>query len=147
MAPKTTLAISLVASAALLGSVAVAQSRAGGERTFTVAMTGAAEAPGPGDPDGTGTATFTVSVPQKEICYELEVSGIEPATAAHIHLAPPGSPGPVVVPLDAPTDGTSEGCADVTARLAAQIMARPQRYYVNVHNTPHPGGAVRGQLG
>lgn len=147
MAPKTTLAISLVASATLLGTVAVAQSRAGSERTFTVTMTGAAEAPGPGDTDGTGTATITVNVAQKEVCYELEVANIEPATAAHIHLAPVGSPGPVVVPLDAPTDGTSEGCADVSGKLAAQIMARPERYYVNVHNTPFPGGAIRGQLG
>lgn len=146
MAPKTTLAISLVASAALIGTVAVAQSRAGGERTFTVAMTGAAEAPGPGDDNGTGTATITVSVPQKEVCYELEVANIEPATMAHIHVAPAGSPGPIVVHLDPPTDGTSEGCADVSGRLAAQILARPQRYYVNVHNTPFPGGAVRGQL-
>ncbi|MBA3267249.1 MAG: CHRD domain-containing protein [Acidimicrobiia bacterium] len=70
---------------------------------------------------------------------------IAPATAAHIHEAPPGAPGPVVQGLIAPTRGRSAGCLTNYA-LAADIAADPGDYYVNVHNTPFPGGAVRGQL-
>ena len=147
MTPKTALAISLVASAALVGTVAVAQSRAGGERTYTTTLTGSAEVPGPGDSDGTGSATVTVSVPQKEVCYELEVANIATPTMAHIHVGTAGTSGPVVVTLDTPTTGTSQGCEDISGRLAAQLLARPQRYYVNVHNAEFPAGAVRGQLG
>ena len=147
MTPKTTLAISFVASAALLGTVAVAQSRAGGERTYTTTLTGAAEVPGPGDPDGTGTFTVTVSVPQKEVCYELDVSGIDTPTAAHIHRGAVGVAGPPVVTLDTPVTGSVEACEDVTGRVAAQLLARPQQFYVNVHTTPFPAGAIRGQLG
>ena len=55
-------------------------------------MTGAAEAPGPGDPDGSGTAFFTLNQGQGEICFELTVANIDPATAAHIHRAGVGVP-------------------------------------------------------
>ena len=134
--------ISLGAAALALAAPAAASE---GGRPFTVPMTGAAEVPGPGDPDGTGTATFRVNSGQGRICYTLTVANIEPATAAHIHRVPP-DPGPVVVPLAAPTDGSSEGCADVTRALAQEIIQHPERFYVNVHNGPFPGGAVRGNL-
>jgi len=117
-----------------------------GGRLLVAAMTGADEAPGPGDPDGTGTARFTLNPGQGEICYVLSVSGIGPATAAHIHVAPPGSPGPVVVPLAAPTSGSSEGCATASRELILDILRAPEAYYVNVHNADFPPGAVRGQL-
>lgn len=120
---------------------------ADGGRPFHVAMTGAAEAPGPGDPDGSGTAHFRVNPGQEQICYTLEVSGIAPAAAAHIHVAPVGSPGPVVVPLAAPTSGSSSACATVDRDLALAILMHPENYYVNVHNAQFPAGAVRGQLG
>ena len=73
------------------------------------------------------------------------VRDIQPASAAHIHLAPRGEPGPVVVPLSAPTNGRSSGC--VIDSDADAIVANPSAYYVNVHNQPFPGGALRGQLG
>lgn len=132
----------LAALTALTASVAAQE----GGRPYTVAMTGAAERPGPGDPDGTGTATFRVNAGQGRVCYTLSVANIEPATAAHIHRAPPTAAGPVVVGLAAPTDGSSEGCADVTRALAQELIQSPGAFYVNVHNAPFPGGAVRGQL-
>ena len=139
------LALAAAASAALaLTPVAVASD---GGRPFHVEMTGAAEAPGPGDPDGSGTAHFRVNPGLEQICYTLEVTGIDPAAAAHIHRAPVGSPGPVVVPLVPPTSGSSSGCADVDRDLALAILMSPEDYYVNVHNPAFPAGAVRGQLG
>jgi hypothetical protein len=143
MTPKSLMSVSMVACASLLGTVAVAQSAANGERTYTITLSGAAEVPGPGDPDGSGTATVTVSVPDKEVCYSFTVSDIEAPTAAHIHEGRAGVAGPPVVTLD--TSGS--GCETVTARLAAQLLARPSQYYVNVHTADFPAGAVRGQLG
>jgi hypothetical protein len=112
-------------------------------------MSGAEEAPGPGDEDGTGMANITVNLFKRQVCFALMVSDIGPATAAHIHIAPPGEPGPVVVPLNPPpTDGSSRGCANnVDAQLLKNIVRHPERYYVNVHNEEFPAGAVRGQLG
>ncbi len=140
------LALPIAAVAALLAGTAIAQQGEGG-RPYTVAMTGAAERPGPGDPDGSGTAEFRVNAGQGRVCYTLTVANIEPATAAHIHRAPPTAAGPVVVGLAAPTGGTSAGCADVERALAQELIRNPGAFYVNVHNAPFPGGAVRGQLG
>ena len=116
-----------------------------GGRPFVIALTGSAEVT-PGDPDGSGTARLTFNPGQEQVCYELTVSGIAPATAAHIHEAPAGSAGPVVVGLTAPTNGTSSGCVTLDREEIKEIMRDPSLYYVNVHNAPYPNGALRGQL-
>ena len=119
----------------------------GGGRPFSTRLTGAAERPGPGDPDGSGTAAIRINVGQRELCYQLSVSGIAPATAAHVHKAPAGAPGPVVIGLSAPTSGSSSGCATADRALLKDIIKNSEAYYVNVHNAEFPAGAVRGQLG
>jgi len=135
--------------AAIAGLSVFAIASAGAEdggRRFTVLMTGDLERPGPGDADGAATAVFRVNAGQRRICYTLAVQDIEPAVAAHIHRAPTTLPGPVVVPLDAPTDGNSENCTTVTRALAQEIIRSPTSFYVNVHNAPFPAGAIRGNL-
>lgn len=122
-----------------------------GGRPFTTTLTGEAEVtaagvPNQGDLDGIGAAHLTLNQGQGEICYELTVSGIAPATAAHIHVGASTTTGPVVVPLAAPTSGSSSGCASVDPELIKAIRQNPENYYVNVHNADFPGGALRGQL-
>jgi glucose/arabinose dehydrogenase len=118
-----------------------------GNVEFSIEMTGAAEAPGPGDPDASGTAHLTLNLFKRQVCFELTASNMAPATASHIHVAPPGVPGPIVVPLVPPTDGSSSGCANnIAPRLIANIINHPEEYYVNVHNAEFPAGAIRGQL-
>ena len=117
-----------------------------GGRPFATTLTGAAEVPGPGDPDGSGTASIKLNHGQGEVCFELAVSGIAPATAAHIHFAPSGVAGGVVVPLSPPSSGTSSGCVAADPDLIKAIIQSPQEYYVNVHNAEYPAGALRGQL-
>ena len=117
-------------------------------RKLTATMTGAAEAPGPGDPDGSGTATITVNVGQGQVCWEIHVADITlPAIGAHIHSAPTGIAGPVVVPLSSPDEtGHASGCRSVDRNLIKALMQSTEQYYVNVHTTDFPAGAVRGQL-
>ena len=109
-------------------------------------LSGAAEVPGPGDADGSGSASLRLNPGQGEICYELAVANIAPATAAHIHVGDAGVAGPVVVPLAPPTGGSSSACAAVDRDLVLAILKNPAGYYVNVHNAEFPAGAVRGQL-
>lgn len=137
---------SSAASGAAATAARIDTSLGHGGKPLEAVLTGAAEVPGPGDPDGTGTARITLNPGQGEICFELTVANIAPATAAHIHEAPAGTAGPVVVGLTAPTSGTSKGCRSVSPDLVREIMKDPSDYYVNVHNAPYPGGAVRGQL-
>jgi hypothetical protein len=134
-----------VGASVLLLALAGAVLAAGGA-PLSATMTGAAEVPGPGDPDGSGSASITVNPGLGEVCFELSVSDIAPATAAHIHVGPAGVAGPVVVPLAPPTSGTSSGCVSVDRELAMALVQETEDYYVNVHNAPFPAGAIRGQL-
>ena len=139
-----------LATITLAAVVAVAMPPAVAQEASTrirVDMEGEQEAPVIGDLDGTGFAVFRISPSRRQLCYSLYVQDIAPATAAHIHIAPPGSPGPVVVPLAAPTSGQSQGCVTIDHQLALDLVNNPEDYYVNVHNAEFPGGALRAQLG
>jgi hypothetical protein len=123
------------------------QGRSGG-RTLATVLVGAEEAPGPGDPGGIGFAVVRVNPGRERICYLLTAAGLDSTVvAAHIHRAPSGAPGPVVVPLEAPVSGFSAACADVERALATEIARSPGEFYVNVHTQNFPAGAIRGQLG
>jgi CHRD domain len=97
---------------------------------------------------GTGTARLQLNPEQQTVCFVIIVAGIKlPATAAHIHRGAAGITGPIVVPLRPPNAaGLSTGCTHAPRSLIVAIMQHPADYYVNVHNTPYPEGAVRGQL-
>lgn len=120
---------------------------AGGGVARTVSLTGEVENPA-GDPVATGTAVVRMRANQGQICFTLAVSNLDAgAVAAHIHKAPAGSVGAVVVPLATPNAaGTSRGCTAVARPLVNAILGSPAQYYVNVHTAAFPGGAVRGQL-
>lgn len=116
-------------------------------RPLKATLSGENEVPDPADPDGSGMAEVTLNLGQQEVCYELSVENIGPATLAHIHAAPAGENGAPVITLDAPSDGSSSGCvSDVSKDLIREILKSPSDYYVNVHNADYPAGAVRGQL-
>jgi hypothetical protein len=109
-------------------------------------MTGQQETP-PADLDGIGVAAFEINPATGAICYQIAVAHLDgQVTAAHIHKAPPGVAGPIVVPLTPPTNGFVNACTTAAPALAADIAAHPGNYYANVHTTVFPAGAVRGQL-
>ncbi|HEX6270138.1 MAG TPA: CHRD domain-containing protein [Anaerolineales bacterium] len=145
MKKNTLLHIMIVLALLALTSIA-----ADGGRPFTTTLTGAAELPGPGDPDGSGTATVWLNHGQGRVCFEITVSGIAPlpASGAHIHVGTADTFGGVVVPLTPFPDasGSSSGCVSADRDLIKAIIQNPEGYYVNVHTTEFPAGAVRGQL-
>jgi hypothetical protein len=138
--------LSLAAVVTLGAALVTPLSAQAGGRPFTTTLSGANEVGG-GDPDGSGTARVWVNPGTDVVCYEITVMNVDGAVAAHIHHAPAGVNGPVVVPFAAPTAGTSSGCVDVARELARDIVKHPADYYVNVHTAVVPAGAVRGQLG
>ena len=142
---RTRRALAPLAALALAGLVGLAAPAEARPRTFTLTMVGAVEFP-PGDPDGTGTARFVIDPATDRVCFVLTASGIEhPIFAAHIHVGRAGEIGNPVVHLPAFTGRRAAGC--VTDPDADAIVANPAGYYVNIHNPPYPGGALRAQLG
>ncbi len=110
---------------------------------------GAEEVPNPGDPDGFGFAVLNASPAKGEVCIQLSTTNVAPWTMAHIHEARVGAAGDVVVNFA--LTGTETGpeltkCVPADGALIDEIIADPASYYVNVHNTAFPGGAVRGQV-
>lgn len=138
---------SLVALVALVASLfALPALVAGAQTTLVAALKPNAETP-PGDPNGSGAATVTIDPVSGQVCFQINVTGIQPATASHIHEAPAGSNGPVVVPLNTTGfTGNASGCVTGDKTKLAAIVANPSGFYVNVHTAAFPGGAVRGQL-
>ena len=111
-------------------------------------LRGANERPGPGDPDGRG-ATAMVLLPGAElVCYVLHVSRLDSVVAGHIHQGAAGQPGPIVVSLELPPGPRRffADCVEGDADVLQAIASAPQNYYVNVHTTAFPAGAIRGQL-
>jgi CHRD domain len=115
--------------------------------TFNATLTGAAETPAAGDPDGSGQAVVAVNSTANRACVYLAFSGLDlPASLAHIHSGATGVAGPPVVTLTAPTVGLSASCGSASAAVISNLAATPASHYVNVHTTPFPAGAIRGQL-
>jgi hypothetical protein len=113
-------------------------------------LSGANEVP-PADPDGTGTAKVTAA--GGLVCWQVTWAGIGTPTRAHIHQAPAGVNGAIVVPFfEAPnglpsTLDSVDGCTSGVDRvLARAIRTGPSGFYVNIHNAEFPGGTIRGQL-
>jgi hypothetical protein len=136
--------LAVFASVALaLSLLAVAPATAETSRLYA-RMSGAQETP----PNGSrAVGDATVIFGRNTVCVVLRVSGLSaPVTGAHIHRAPPGVPGPIVIPLTNPTNGFSYTCPTVSPALVEEIRANPGNFYANVHTTAFPGGEIRGQL-
>ena len=91
--------------------------------------------------DGTITAKTQIFNPN----HETFVAG-------HVHQAPVGVAGPIVVPLFGGSATTQShiklsGTANPNAgTTGAALCQNPAAYYVNFHTTAFAGGAIRGQL-
>jgi hypothetical protein len=144
----------LVLCALLLGAVFVPAviAPAHADDAYLIAhMNGANERPGPGDPDAFGRATVTIRDDTNQLCATVWWKNVDGTLSGlHIHIAPPTSPGPIVVPFATPPTGASSTYQCVTVAneaLLDNIAANPQQYYINLHSTPNFGpGAIRGQF-
>jgi hypothetical protein len=111
-------------------------------------LSGSQEVPkNTGDPDATGMALLTLHR-NGRLCYALHVRHVTgDVTAAHIHEGLPGKDGPVAAGLTAPTwYGSAATCTYLGPKLTKRLRATPHRFYINIHSSQYPDGAVRGQL-
>ncbi|HEX2855254.1 MAG TPA: CHRD domain-containing protein [Opitutaceae bacterium] len=115
---------------------------------FHANLTGAQEVPANASP-GTGFADAILDVPTSVLTFSTTWSGLLAATSnGHIHTAPVGVSGPVVIPFPGLTLGSTFGTYSNTFTLTAgqvsDLVAGLD--YVNIHSTSFPGGEIRGQL-
>jgi CHRD domain len=152
--PKLIVVLAVGVLGLALGAVAQAQDRA--PRTFVAVLSAENEVPGcpAGEESGAGgRAIVRIDEDTGEITYRVVARRLPGTIAgspgAHIHVGAAGEMGPVVQALE--LTGRDRGLvASGTATnpaLAEAILADPANYYVNVHTTACPAGAIRGQLG
>lgn len=143
----------------------VANAAVGQERNFRAPLSGGQEVP-PNASHAQGVATFKLSRDGTFIHFQLNVANIENILMAHIHLAPAGQNGGIVVWLipsaPPPTliSGRFQGvlaagvitAANLVGTLEGQTLAdlvaemEAGNAYVNVHTSQFPGGEIRGQI-
>lgn len=128
---------------------------AGSAAAEPVALTGSQEVP-PVTTSASGVADISVIVTKcpaasssatdcPTMVGTVSVSGVS-GTAAHVHLAPAGKNGPVIVPLIRQND-TTWAVAPGTTITRDQYQAWwDGNLYVNVHSAANPGGEIRAQL-
>jgi hypothetical protein len=95
---------------------------------------------------GYGAGVLVVDQATGRVSGFILTAGLTGATAAHVHVAARGTPGPVIVPL---TGGPELWVVpDSAAALsAAQISDfNAGRLYFNVHTSANPNGEIRGQI-
>jgi hypothetical protein len=139
--------VRILATAMLLAAVvpiaALAASRAM-HPELGAKLIGTVEVP-KGAPKGHGIVNLTLNANKRTVCWTFQgIVGIGKPTASHIHKAPVGKAGPVVVPFGAAYK--AKGCTKAAKSLIAAIELNPNAYYVNVHTAKYPAGAIRGQL-
>ena len=138
-------AVAALAAVAVLGATSVAAGQETKTTKVKAALNIGQETPKPRGTKVGASGLFTGTLNGTTLTWRLtwrRLSG--PATAAHIHMAPRGKPGPVIVPLCTPCMSPETGTATLTT---AQItLLRRAGLYVNVHTTRNPGGEIRGQL-
>jgi hypothetical protein len=142
-------------------------------QNFNTHMTGDEEVPAR-ETKAQGQAHFQFNRAGTEVSYWLNVANIENVVAAHIHVGPAGTNGPVVVLLYGPqpaAGGRIQGriatgtftAGDLAGPLAGASLSdlrdamRAGNTYVNVHTNDgvpptntgpgdFPGGEIRGQI-
>jgi hypothetical protein len=142
-------------------------------KNFVAHLSGAEEVP-ERDCPGQGEAVFQLSVDGTQLSYRVIASNIDNVVQSHIHLAPAGVNGPIVLflfGLVASGGGSQNGvlsegtatAADLIGPLTGQPLSalvtnlKAGNAYVNVHTNDgvsptntgcgdFPGGEIRGQI-
>jgi hypothetical protein len=129
------------------------------ETEFLASLDGDQEVP-PVPGLAAGTASFILSADRTAIDFVVNIEGLDVSeiTQSHLHVAPRGFNGPVVVPLTGapsslPLAGTvtaddlvpnaGVGVIDFDDLIEAMLAGD---VYVNVHTMDNPAGEIRGQL-
>ncbi len=112
-------------------------------QSMKVTLAGSQEVP-PVVTSASGTGSIMVG-PDGSVSGSVTTSGVD-ATMAHIHEAPMGQNGPVIVPFAKTADNVWSVPAGSKLTAAQLQSLKSGNLYINVHSAANKGGEIRGQL-
>jgi hypothetical protein len=152
--------IIVIASAAVIAA-GFAREIIAQPKNFNAQLSGANEVPAVST-QARGNAVLQLNADGTELSYRLIVANITDVRASHIHLAPEGANGPVVVTLfpgptiAGPVNGVLAEGTITASDLAGPLAGMPLSalienlnngdLYINVHTDQVPSGEIRGQI-
>jgi CHRD domain len=131
--------VALVAATALF----VGHSASALSDEVKVMLSGAQEIP-PVSTAASGVGMVQVGA-DKSIRGEVTPTGVQ-ATMAHIHLAPAGKNGPIIIPLVKTSDNVWSVPAGAKLTDDQYSAYKAGDLYFNVHSAAHKPGEIRGQI-
>ena len=103
--------------------------------------------------DVTRDSTGAITSGEVVFYVNYDFPGSVTITGLHVHQAPKGTNGPIVVDSGVAAFTDADGDGNVTAVVAGvspavlqAILAQPRGYYVNLHTSVNPDGALREQM-
>ena len=112
-------------------------------QSMKVTLAGSQEVP-PVTTSASGTGSIMVS-PDGSVSGSVTTVGVD-GTMAHIHEAPMGQNGPVIVPFAKTADSVWSVPAGAKLTEAQLQSLKSGNLYINVHSAANKGGEIRGQL-
>ena len=91
-----------------------------------------------------GTGTINVAA-DRSVTVRVTISGMTP-TVAHIHEAPAGAIGPIIVPLAKGADNVWAVPPGTTLTDAQFAAFKAGNLYFNIHSEAYRSGEIRGQI-
>jgi hypothetical protein len=148
--------VTAVGASAFIGSASASNHKI--KAKYEITLNGANE-PGGGDTDGTGVSKVKVKAEVGvggQVCVGTKkvLNVALPSTGHHIHFGNSETNGPIVVPLAVVTakkpgkpGKSAKLCGTTSEANLVSMRDNPQLWYVNVHSSEFPGGAIRAQFG
>ncbi|MBU3629367.1 CHRD domain-containing protein [Polynucleobacter sp. AP-Reno-20A-A9] len=130
------------AKAALVMGVGIASLGASAQ-SMKVTLTGSQEVP-PVTTSASGVGAIIVA-PDGSVSGTITTTGME-GTMAHIHEAPMGQNGPVIVPFIKTADNVWSAPAGAKLTEAQLQSLKSGNLYLNVHSATNKPGEIRAQL-
>jgi hypothetical protein len=112
-------------------------------QSMKVTLAGSQEVP-PVTTSASGAGSIMVA-PDGSVSGSVTTAGVD-GTMAHIHEAPMGQNGPVIVPFTKTADNLWTIPAGAKLTDAQLQSLKSGNLYINVHSAANKGGEIRGQL-
>ncbi len=137
------MSINQISTKALVGLFFSLASLTISAQSMKVTLAGSQEVP-PVATSASGMGSIMVS-PDGSVSGSVTTTGVD-GTMAHIHEAPMGQNGPVIIPFAKTADNVWSVGAGAKLNDAQLQSLKSGNLYINVHSATNKGGEIRGQL-